>query len=229
MTNIIGIFKETLEYKNLGLNALTISAIATIIFSLLQAYGILKQGKEIRQKKSGESIAPIFFVYNFLYFFIFFIYGLYENSIAIILNGALSFLYLPILVGLNKYKGFTKKEILLSLSMLPIVPAMFIYPEKNQLLFFFSGLSIIVVIRQFKELLRKKDLGALSLKYIWMFFITSIFWCMYFMATKKWLLEIPCLTGTMLYALILVMQRRWKIEERLAPLTFYALWRMPKK
>ena len=213
MKEIISIIEETLEYKNLGLNALTISAIATILFTLLQSYGILKQGKEIRQKKSGESITPIFFVYNFFYFFIFFIYGLYENSIAMTLNGALSFLYLPILAGLKKYKGFSKKEIFLSLIMFLIVPAMFIYPERNHLLFFFSGISIIVVLKQFRELLKEGTFGALSIKYIWMFFVTSIFWCIYFAATEKWLLEIPCIIGTSLYAFVLILEKKLRTRK----------------
>ena len=110
MISLFDLFKRTVEYKEFGFNALTISASATIIFSLLQAYGIFGQSQKIWRNKSGEALSGTFFFYNFFYFLIFFIYGISEKSVAMSFNGALCFLYIPILIGLKKYKGFTKIE-----------------------------------------------------------------------------------------------------------------------
>lgn len=222
---MLEIIKKTIEYQEFGLNALTISAVATILFTFLQAYGICKQAKEIRDKESGEAIASVFFFYNFFYFFIFFVFGIMENSLAIVINGALCFFYLPILYGLKKYKKFSKKDITLIILMLIASSSVFFYPHKDQILFSFSFISLFVIAKQFKEFIKEKSLGAFSLKYLQMFFITSIFWCIYFAATGQWLLEITCVIGTMLYALILILQRKWKLEERMAPLAFYVLWK----
>jgi uncharacterized protein with PQ loop repeat len=212
-TEINNIIQSTVEYKNFGFNALTISAIATIIFSLLQGYGIWKQSQEIWRKESGEAIAATFFFYNFFFFVIFLIYGLEEKSLAITLNGALSFFYLPILLGLKKFKGFTRGEIISAILMLPIIPAIIICPEKNLVLFVFSSISVIVIVKQFKEIMKDRDLGALSTKYIWMFLVTSIFWFIYYVTTKKWLLEIPCAIGTLLYGLVLILDKKFRFEK----------------
>ena len=63
---MIEILEKTIEYKNFGLNALTISAIATIIFSLISGYGVGRQAWKIWSEKSGKSVSPIFFAYNFV-------------------------------------------------------------------------------------------------------------------------------------------------------------------
>lgn len=201
------LFRNTLEYKDFGFNALTVSAIGTILFSLLQGYGILGQSHKIWRAKSGEAISSTFFFYNFFYFLIFLIYGIDEKSVAMSFNGALCFLYIPILVGLRKFKGFTKTEIISALLMFLIVPAMLFYQQKHQLLFLFSLVAIIAIVNQFKEIFRSGKFGILSIKYVWMFFVTSIFWCIYYAATKNWLLEIPCVTGTVLYSLVLILEK----------------------
>src|SRR5680860_14422 len=92
-------------------HALTISTGTIIILSFIKGFGIIKQGIDIWKKKSGKSVSPIFFFYNFFYFLIFLLYGLEGKDTAFIVNGSLSFLYLPILLGLKKYHVFFKKEI----------------------------------------------------------------------------------------------------------------------
>lgn len=220
---MLELIQKTIEYREFGLNALTTSAVATILFTFLQAYGICKQAKEIKEKKSGEAITSIFFFYNFFYFFIFFVFGIIENSLAIIINGTLCFFYLPILFGLKKYKKFSKLDIILIFLMLIASSSIFFYPHKEQILFAFSFISLFVIIKQFREFIRERSLGAFSLKYLQMFFITSIFWCIYFAATGQWLLEITCVIGTLLYALVLIIQKKWTIEKRAAALTFRIL------
>jgi uncharacterized protein with PQ loop repeat len=207
MIKIFELFKNAIEYKEFGLNALTISASATILFSLLQGYGILGQSNKIWKTKSGEALSGTFFFYNFFYFLIFLIYGINQKSIAMSFNGALCFLYIPILIGLRKYKGFSKGEKITAGFMSLIVPAMILYSQKHQLLFLFSLIAIVAIVNQFKEIFKTGDFGALSRKYIWMFFITSIFWSIYFAATENWLLEIPCVTGTVLYCLALIFEK----------------------
>lgn len=226
---MLEILKNTVEYKEFGFNTLTVAAIMTILFSFLQAYGIYKQGKEIWQKKSGEAIASVFFFYNFFYFFIFLIFGLMENKLAVIINGSLCFFYIPVLLGLKKYKKFSSLDRLMIILMLIASSSIFFYPRKDQLLFAFSLISLIVIIKQFREFIKERQLGAFSKKYLQMFFVTGIFWCIYFAAIGQWLLEITCVIGTILYALILILQRRWEMEERMAPLTFYVLWKARRK
>jgi len=227
---MLELIRETIEYKEFGLNALTISAIATILFTFLRAYGVCEQAKEIYKNKSGEAIDTVFYFYNFFYYFIFFVLGIKENSLAIIINGSLSFIHIPVLLGLIKYKSFKKLDIIFILLMLIASSSVFYYPHKDQILFAFSCISLIVIIKQSKEFLRKRSLGNFSLKYLQVFFVTNLFWCIFFAATGQWLLEVACVIGTILYALILILQRKWKseerklkFEERIAPLSFHVI------
>ncbi len=200
----------TVEGKEFGWNTITIVALATIFFSFLQGYGIIRQSKEIWRRESGESITPAFFFYNFIYFLTFFVYGIEEKYIAITFNGALCFFYIPILLGLKKFKKFSRLDKILILSMTPMIPLIFIYPDKSHLLFAFSLISLVVIILQFKVILETRKFGAFSVQYLWMFFITSVFWSIYYMATKNWLLEIPCVAGVSLYCLVLILEKKWR-------------------
>lgn len=216
MIEFISIFQDTVEYKNFGPNFLTGSAIATIIFSFVKGYGITRQGMDIWKEKSGESISPIFFFYNLFFFFIFFIYGIEgndaeEKSIAITCNGSLFLFYIPILIGLKKYRGFSLKEIFAAIIMSLVIPAVFFF-DKRQVVFAFSILAVVAVTAQFKEIWKTKKFGAFSLEYMQTFFVTSIFWDVYYAVTKNWLLLTLNIAETIAFGIALILERKWRIK-----------------
>jgi len=212
---MLEIIRNTVEYKNFGLNVLTISAIATIMFSFVKGYGIVKQGNEIWKKKSGESVSPIFFFYNLFFFSIFFIYGIEEKSLAIICNGSLFLFYIPILIGLKKYKGFSSREIFGAMIMSLVIPAVFFF-DKRQVVFTFSLIAVVAVIAQTKEIWKTKNFGAFSLKYLQTFFITSIFWSVYYTVTKNWLLLTLNIAETTALGIALILEKKWRKPKRLS-------------
>lgn len=210
---MIEILEKTIEYENFGLNALTISAIATIIFSLVKGYGIGRQAWKIWSEKSGESISPIFFAYNFFYFLIFLAYGFEEKSLAIIISGSLCLLYLPILIGLKKFRGFTSLDIAVTAVMAMAIPTLFFF-DKEKIVSSFSLLAIIAILSQVKEVWKKKDFGAFSVVYLYTFLINSSFWCIYYTATKSWFLGSLSIMEVLFISASLIIERKWKKERK---------------
>ncbi|MDO8556858.1 MAG: hypothetical protein Q7R98_00110 [Candidatus Jorgensenbacteria bacterium] len=129
------ILRKTLEYQNFGFNELFISAVATVIFTVLQGYGVLMQGRRIWRERSGESISVTFFSYATFYFLAFLVYGAEKWSIAMVFNGVLGFVHIPILAGLLKFKGFTRNEWILLGAFSTMVPAFFILDGEPQEVF----------------------------------------------------------------------------------------------
>lgn len=209
MIDIVRIFQNTVEYKNFGANFLTASAIVTIILSFVKGYGIVKQGIDIWKKETGEKVSPIFFFYNLFFFSIFFIYGIEGKSIAITCNGSLFLFCIPILIGLKKYRGFSLKEIFGAGVMSLIIPAVFLF-DKRQVVFAFSLVAAVAVIVQFKEIWKEKNFGAFSLEYMQTFFITSIFWGVYYTVTKNWLLLTLNIVETITLGIALILEKKWR-------------------
>ena len=210
---MIEILEKTIEYKNFGLNALTISAIATIIFSLISGYGVGRQAWKIWSEKSGKSVSPIFFAYNFFYFLIFFVYGFEEKSLAIIISGSLCLLYLPILFGLKKFRGFTFSDITMMLAMATVIPLLFFF-DKEKIVSLFSLAAVIAIISQIKEIWKKKDFGAFSIVYLYTLLINSVFWCIYYTATKSWFLDSLSIAEGLFISASLIINRKWKKRKK---------------
>jgi uncharacterized protein with PQ loop repeat len=204
------ILKNCVEYQNFGFNTLTISALATIFFSFFQGYGAIAQSKKIWHEESGETITVLFFVSNFWYFMSFFIYGIYQDSIAITLNGAVGFLYIPILMGLKKFKGFAISETIFSLLGFLVIPAMILVGQKNIVLTAMILMVAPFTIIQFYEFIKSRSLGAFSIKYVIIFFTTSAFWLIYSIAILKWPLIILNGATTTIYLVVIFLNHKFK-------------------
>src|SRR3989344_8841053 len=102
------VLRETLEIQNWGYNLLTLSFIATVFFTVLQAWGLWKQNRKIRRERSGTSVSVISFGYFGSYFFALLAYGVHLKSIAIVFNGLLGCLYIATLVEVWKDRKSTR-------------------------------------------------------------------------------------------------------------------------
>lgn len=200
---------KTIEYQNFGFNALTIAAGATIIFSLIKGYGIISQGLKIWKNKSGENVSAIFFFYNFFFFLLFLNYGIEEKSLAITVSGALSILYLPILFGLKKYRGFSKKEIYFAILMSFIFLLSFLF-DKSHMILVFSIIATMAIFSQIKEIWKEKKFGAFSVRYLQTFLAATLFWGIYYVMTQNWLLSILNAVEIVLFTTALILEKRWR-------------------
>jgi len=200
-----------IEIENFGFNSLTITALMTMLFTIFQGYGVMIQNKMIWQKKSVESLsATLFFLYCF-YFIAFFIYGLEKRSVAMSFNGLLAIPYIPIVIGFLKFKKLNFKEkISLPLTM-AVVPLMIIIPSKDIFLLILLMISLVILGTQPLEMIKTKKRGAVEIKFILIFSITSIFWLIYAIAISNWVLIIFNSSALIIYAIIISLYYRYKI------------------
>ena len=132
------------ELRNFGWNAVTISFVATLLFSLWAAWGLYDQVKKIWGSRSGEAVSNIWFICATALFGATIIYGVSTRSIAVTFSGlARGPLHVPILIGLAKFKDFTKREWSLLGFLTIVLVTMAIVPWKGA---FFITISMGVLI-----------------------------------------------------------------------------------
>ncbi len=200
------------EIQNFGFNSLTITSSITMLFTIFQGYGVISQNKNIWQKKSGESLsATLFFLYGF-FFIAFFFYGLSKNSLAMTFNGFLAIPYIPLIIGLIKFKRLTFIEKLSLPIIAAIVPIMILLSEANKdyFLFFLLMTNLVILMTQPLAMLKSKTQGAVDIKFILIFSSTSIFWLIYALALGNWVLIIFNSVALLVYALIIYLYRRYQ-------------------
>jgi len=176
---VVEFFRNTVEYQNFGFNALTISSLATVIFTLFQGWGFWKQNQSIWKERSGKSVSVNFFSYCCFYFFTFIIYGAYKHGLAMMFNGCLGFVVLPILIGLGKYKGFTRSNVMLILVFGMMIPAMIFTSEKDSLFTMLLFGILFSAITQPYEIWKTKNAGAVDPRLSITFIVNGVFWFVY--------------------------------------------------
>lgn len=201
--------QNTLEWRGWGLNLLTIGAIASCFFTILQGIGIWKQNLRVRCQKSGESVSVIFFSYSLFYFFAFMAYGIFKQSIAMTFNGTLGFVSIPILAALWRYKRFTKIE-LASFAVFPLmIPAMILMEEERDILLLIFLIGVLFSIaRQAYEAWESADTSTIDPVFIAIFMATNAFWLLYAIAIDNLALIIFNPISFVLFLFIFLMY--WK-------------------
>lgn len=190
MTDVLQFLKNTVEWQGWGCNALTISFIGTVFFTILEGWGFWMQNRSIWQNKSGASISVGLFIYFGCLFITVIVYGYYIKSIAAIFNGMLGFLHLPILLGLWKFKGYTKLE-KGCLCVFPfMIPAMIFLLEKDLLMISLMFGTIVPLLMQLYEMWRTKSAGVLNARFIGILIISTAFWVIYAFAIGNWVMEV---------------------------------------
>lgn len=170
---------DWVEIQQFGWNAITISAIATMIFSVGEAWGIYKQNKKVWKKESGLSISISWFIYFMFMLASFFVYGFITHKIAIMFNGLVFIFVIPLVVGLWKFKGFTIFDYLIFAITLFALLIMIFLPIKPLMFLLFSLGSIACLTMQPIEMWKTKKVGAVEIRLIWVYFMSTCFWIIY--------------------------------------------------
>ncbi len=183
------IFTQTVECQNWGWNTITISFLAAILITIIQGWGIWKQNKKIWKNQSGKSLSLIFFVFQFSYFTSYFVYGIDRDSLTIIVNNILGLLFIPIIIGLIRYKlkekELSRRELIIS-SLLPlIIPGTLLIKDKDLFLIIILGIAAISVAPQVLELIKTKETKNIEPKFIIVFLISGTLWLIYGLAINS--------------------------------------------
>ena len=182
--------QDTVEWQNWGWNALTVSFIATVAFTVFQGWGVWKQNETIRMRRSGESVSVLLFAYFSCVFFSFLYYGFIVRSIAAACNGLLGFLHVLVLASLWRFKGFTSTEKVVVAALPLMIVAMATVPWKNTLLLLIMAGSLLPLAQQPIEMWRNKSAGAVDMRFVSIFMASTIFWTIYAFAIDNWVLKV---------------------------------------
>ncbi|MBI3274008.1 MAG: hypothetical protein HYZ69_02595 [Candidatus Colwellbacteria bacterium] len=161
-----------------------------MFFSVLGAWGLWKQNFAIWKNKSGRSVSISHFSFSLGYFLSGFTWGLEKNSLALILHcGGRAFFHVPILVGLWKFKGFTRSEKILSGLFLAGIFVTILMSVKEASFLIYSIGSILAYFTQPVEIFRNKYAGTVEPGLHWIYFGNGTFWTIYGFATNDPVLE----------------------------------------
>ena len=200
-----------MELENFGWNVVTIGFCGTIFFTLLAAWGLWQQAKKIWLNKSGQSVSVFWFSYNIFLFSANVVYGYSIKSLALIFNGALlSLMYLPVVIGLAKFKGFRPFQKWLFVLYLGLIILMVIVPIKSQMYLLFSIVNIIALITQPWEIMKNKNSGMVEVRLIVVYLASTMFWVAYAFAIKDWALQIICPTYLIIWIATLILWKKYK-------------------
>ena len=200
-----------IEFQNWGLNALTVGAIGTIIFTFVETWGLWQQNKTIWKFESGQSISIVYFAYATGVFMSVLIYGIAEHSLAMIINGFfLTLFHLPILIGLWKFESFSTWDKRICVGIIAYMILMSLVPFKDILFMIFSFTNVLFTCTQPWKIWREKDAGAVEIKFIFTYLDNTFFWISYAYTIHDWVLQIICPCYFVLSALIIVLWFKYR-------------------
>ncbi|MFH1766699.1 MAG: hypothetical protein ABH826_01245 [Patescibacteria group bacterium] len=168
------------EFKTWGLNPLTVSFLATCFFMILGAWSMVRQKRKIWVGESGKSISITFFIFMVGLYAASLSYGLFCQSLALIMSGLIRGPWaLIILVGLWKYKGFSRREWdwlgLISL----VVLALICLPYKEALYMLLASSLVLSALGMPYEIYKERGRGMIDTSFMVVFSASSFCWTVY--------------------------------------------------
>lgn len=178
------------EIEGFGINILTLSFMATMIFTILQAIAFWKQNRKIVKTKSGQSVSFTFYSFFGFSALSIVIYGLTNQSLALSINGLLGIISLVIAINLLRFKKITSKEKAIGFISMLAVPIMILSPNRD-VVFLSLGLIIgLTLVTQIVEIWKNKSSGSYHPTQIFVSITSCSFWLIYSIIMKIWAMEI---------------------------------------
>jgi len=202
-----------IEVQQFGLNLLTGVFIMTLIFTIIQAYALFKQNREIKSTKSGKSVSFVFFSYYCFSALAVIIYGFYKNSLALTINGLIGFIALSIIIKLWRYKKITGQERILSLLSVSALPLIIFVPQKDLLFFIFGLIISAALVMQIYEIRHNCSVGSVRPEQAVVSILSNSFWLSYALVMHIWPLQVINSLGLILWIVLLLSYRKYKKEE----------------
>ena len=202
-----------MEIARFGLNAVTVSFVGTIVFSVIMSWGFWRQARAIWRERSGRSLSAPSFLYATFVRIPILVYGLSIGSLALLVNGTVPFFPLLLIVlGLRKYKGFGRREWLLVAALSAAVALTAVLPDKGAVFMSWMFGSVAFNALQPLEMWRRRSAGVVEIRMLLMGLASNTFWLVYAFAIGDWLLEVinPAFSAINITSLILwlVFRRR---------------------
>jgi len=188
-----------------------IGAYGVLFFSLYWSFALLKQSWNIWHRKSGASVSVPWMLYFYFLCPVYAIYGIQTDKWPLIAHGSLRGLcFIPILIGLMKYKGFQLWEKLTSPMMLLFVILMITTSFSNWIFLVASTGGVFAAGLQPWEMFRKKSIGVFDFQLALVMMLSNCFYTLYSFAVKDIQLLILCIAYFLPIGATLLLWRRYR-------------------
>lgn len=198
------------ELSEFGINMLTISFVATMVFTALQAIALLEQNQRIIKTKSGQSVSFSFYSFFGISALAVTVFGLANQSLALSINGLLGILSLIITANILRFKKITKKEKIVGILSVLVLPIMIFSPNKDIVFLvigFFVGFNLAV---QIIEIWENKSSGSYHSTQIFVNIAACSFWLIYSFIMKIWVMEVMNIAFLVLWFVLLSSYLKFK-------------------
>jgi uncharacterized protein with PQ loop repeat len=200
----------TLEYQHWGVNALTVSFFLSVAITLITAWGLVQQNQTIWRKREVEAVSIFWLVYYAILQLAILIYGASMHSAALVVNGLLALLYIPILLGLWKFKGFSLMENISAGILASAILSMLFLPFKSQFFFVFALGGLLSASMQPIEMWQKKSARGVSIRLISTLLLGNIIWFVYGLAVHDWVLIIVNALAFIIFGTTALLWKRYE-------------------
>jgi len=195
------------------MNMLTISFVATMIFTVLQAIAFIKQNQRILKTKSGQSVSFSFYSFFGFSALAVSVFGLTNKSLALSINGLLGILSLMIVINLLRFKKITNKEKIIGLFSVLALPTMIFSPNRD-IVFLILGLIIGVTLGiQIFEIWKNKSSGSYHPSQVFVSISSCSFWLIYSIIVNIWAMQITNSLFLFLWIALLLSYLKFKNKE----------------
>lgn len=192
---------------------LTLSFLATMVFTILQAIAFIKQNRRIIKTKSGESVSFSFYSFFGFAALAITVFGLSNHSLALCINGLLGIISLIIAGNLLRFKEISKKEKMLGILSSLALPIMIFSPDKD-IIFLALGIVVSITIgEQITEIWKNKNSGAYHPIQVFVGIASCSFWLIYSILMNIWSMQITNSLFLILWLTLLFSYLKFKNEK----------------
>ncbi len=195
------------EWLNFDWTPEVISFLGILFFIAFGSYALFVQGRKIWKNKSGLSVSV---TWTFIFFFMFLAYpiiGAERQNTLLFWQGVFRVLfYVPILVGLYKFKGFTRKEIVLARILFLMIFIMIEYPFTGEFIYTAINLfGVFGIFAQGRLMKEEKGSGVVSPFLLFVYATNILFWLWYTYQVKDLFLFVNTAFFLFAYAYTILM------------------------
>jgi len=207
-----------MDLGRFGWDILTFSFIGTVVTNLIGLWGIGEQNRKVWRVRSGRSVSVTMMSYSAAFLTAAAVYGVSkygldmpENALAV--NLIRVPVFIAVLVGLWKFKGFTVCETVLCVLFAVMVAATALLPCKDWIFLALCIGTWFSLLPQAAEIW-KHGRGVADVRFLWVTVFSAFIWTVYGFALGDWVLS---LTNPVFLAIILATLVLWYVRRE--PLT----------
>ncbi len=199
----------TAEYQNWDWGIYSLNIALMIVFTYVETWGIIRQGRTIYEKRSTEAVESELFFYCFFYFLLCGLYGVRLHGVVIVLNSIITAIaQLYVLRAILHFRPFSERERRIG-SVYALIPGLQLWGMSGG----FDGWVYIVfaigmwwaLFEQLRKLWAEWVVGAVEVKLYFVYLGTCFVWAAYAFYIGDTFFETSMVGATVIIASIILL------------------------